>query len=261
MTSCTKSSCPVIRLEEVDGRVLAASTFAVVRVTAVTTCEEFTVSVLLKFRLIASPVCCLADKVRGKGAELITGAAAAPEIVATLPAAQPLVPDVWVQKVTTGLERFTVMLVYEPAGTVADVPRKAESLCNLVRSTLKAAPFSGIFTADPLEGVSVMEVISTMKERRLVLGGGVSGAAVRVKLRVAVLPPQFEVQVVFDPPLHEIRATANNKIGKARILRRFMQSSWPRGCPMRAKAAALQYDIVAGVARMDVRDPVCSTAK
>ena len=94
-------------------------------------------------------------------------------------------PDVWVQKVTTGLERFTVMLVYEPAGTVADVPRKAESLCNLVRSTLKAALFSGIFTADPLEGVSVMEVISTMKERRLVLGGGVSGAAVRARSRKA----------------------------------------------------------------------------
>jgi len=103
------------------------------------------------------------------------------------------------------------------------VPRKAESLCNLVRSTLKAVLFSGMVTADPLEGVSAMEVISTMKERRLVLGGGVSEAAVRVRFSVAVLPPQFDVQVEdFDEPLHEIRATADNKIGKASIFRTIM---------------------------------------
>jgi len=93
----------------------------------------------------------------------------------------------------------------------------------LVRSTLKAVLFSGMFTADPVEGVSAMEVISTMKERRLVLGGGVSEAAVKVRLRVAVPPPQFDVQIGgFDEPLHESRATAGNKIGKARIFRTIM---------------------------------------
>jgi hypothetical protein len=50
--------------------------------------------------------------VRGNGAELIFGAAAAPaEIVVMLPAAQPVFPRVCVQNVTTGFERLTVMLV------------------------------------------------------------------------------------------------------------------------------------------------------
>jgi len=72
---------------------------------------------------------------------------------------------------------LTVMLEYEPVGTVADVPRNMESLCNLVRSTPMAVAFNGMFTAVPVAGVRVMVLISTKKERRFVLGGGVSGVA------------------------------------------------------------------------------------
>jgi hypothetical protein len=61
-------------------------------------------------KLIANPVFWFADKVIGKGAEVIFGAAAPPEIVVTLPAAQPAMPAVWVQKVTTGFEMLTEML-------------------------------------------------------------------------------------------------------------------------------------------------------
>jgi hypothetical protein len=95
-----------------------------------------------------------------------------------------------------------------PAGTIADVPRKTESLCTLVRSTLKVVVPNGILTADPEEGVSEMVFISTTKERRLVkfaLGGGVSGAALNVRLRVAVPPPGGGG--AFLGPLHEIRKT------------------------------------------------------
>jgi len=60
---------------------------------------------------MAKPVFWLALNVRGKGAVVIFGAAAAPEIVVTLPAAQPVLPAVCVQKVTTGFETLTVMLV------------------------------------------------------------------------------------------------------------------------------------------------------
>jgi hypothetical protein len=62
-------------------------------------------------KLIANPVFWLADNVRGNGAELIFGAAAAPpESVVTLLGAQPLLPVVCVQKVTNGFEMLTVML-------------------------------------------------------------------------------------------------------------------------------------------------------
>jgi len=117
----------------------------------------FTVNAFPRLKLSASPVCWFEVNVRGNGAEVIFGAAAAPpEMVAMLPVAQPVFPSVWVQKVTTGFERLTVMLVYEPAGTVADVPRKAESLCKLVRSTLRVVLFSGIFTSVPVDDVRVM---------------------------------------------------------------------------------------------------------
>jgi len=110
VTSSTKSSCPAARLLGVGGRARALSTFAALRFTAVTTCEAFTVNAFARLKLIASPVFWLADKVRGNGAEVIFGAAAAPEIVATLPAAHPVLPSVCVQKVTSGFEILTVML-------------------------------------------------------------------------------------------------------------------------------------------------------
>ena len=103
------------------------------------------------------------------------------------------------------------------------MPKKAESLCNLVRSTLILVLFSGIFTLVPVDEVSVMVFTSTMKERRLVLGGGVRGAAVMVMLSVAVPPPpQFTVHV-FGTPLHEIKVTADSKIGAAKTFRKFIE--------------------------------------
>ena len=66
--------------------------------------------VLAYLKVIANPVFWFAVNVRGKGAVVIFGAAAAPEIVVTLPAAQPATPVVCVQKVTTGFEMLTVML-------------------------------------------------------------------------------------------------------------------------------------------------------
>ena len=112
VTSSTKSSCPVARLLTVGGRVLALSTLAAARFTAATTWswEVLTVSAVPRLKLIAKPVFSFAVNVRGKGAEVIFGAAAAPEIVVTLPAAQPATPAVCVQKVTTGFEMLTVML-------------------------------------------------------------------------------------------------------------------------------------------------------
>ena len=111
VTSSTKSSCPVATLLEADGRLFALNTLAASRLTAVTTWEAFTVNELPRLRLIASPVFWFAVNVRGNGAVVIFGAAVAPETVATLLAAQPVLPAVCVQKVTTGLERLTVMLV------------------------------------------------------------------------------------------------------------------------------------------------------
>ena len=99
------------------------------------------------------------------------------------------------------------------------MPRNAESLCNLVRSTLKFVAFRGIFTLVPLEDVSVMVLTSTTNERRFVLGSGVRGAAVSVKLTVAVPPP--EGGGFFDP-LHETRKRENMESSEAKIFRKFM---------------------------------------
>ena len=56
VTSSTKSSCPGLRLVAVEGNVAAVSTFVAARLTAVTTCEVFTVSALPRLKLIARPV-------------------------------------------------------------------------------------------------------------------------------------------------------------------------------------------------------------
>ena len=103
---------------------------------------------------------------------------------------------------------------------MAEVPRNAESLCNLVRSTLKLVAFNGIFTLVPVDEVSVMVFTSTMNERRFVVGGGVSGAAVSVKLSVAVPPPGGGVDVF--GPLHETSEMADIKSSEARTFRKFM---------------------------------------
>ena len=82
--------------------------------------------------------------------------------------------------------------------------------------------FSGIFTVEPVEEVSVIVFMSTMKERRLVLGGGLSGVALAVKLSVAVPPPgggEF-----FDVPLQEIKETADSKSSEAKMFRKFTRA-------------------------------------
>jgi hypothetical protein len=78
--------------------------------------------------------------------------------------------------------------------------------------------FSGMFTLDPVEEVSVIVFISTMKERRFVLGGGVSGVALAVKLSVAVPPPGGGE---FFVPLQEIKETADSKSSEAKTFRKF----------------------------------------
>src|ERR1700675_403229 len=113
----------------------------------------------------------------------------------------------------------------------AEVPRNAESLCSLVRSTVRLVAFSGMFTVDPPDEVSVTVFTSTMKERRLVLGGGVSGVAVIVKLSVAVPPPQLLVHgLLLVGPLHDARKAADNRSGAATIFRTFMQPPRRIGC-------------------------------
>ena len=107
----------------------------------------------------------------------------------------------------------------------AEVPRNEESLCSLVRSTARFVAFSGMFTVDPLDEVSVTVLMSTMKERRLVLGGGVSGVAVMVRLSVAVPPPpQLLVHgFLVVGPLQDARKAADSKSGAVKIFRTFMQ--------------------------------------
>jgi len=175
---------------------------------------------------MASPAFWFVDNVKGNGKELMDGAAEAPVTVATLPAAHPVAPSVCVQKVTTGLERLTAMLEYVPAGTVAEKPRKTESLVNRVRSTLNVVELSGMFTAAPLEGESVMVFMSALKDSRLVPGGGVSGAATRVRLSVAFPPGQLTVHGPggFGCPLQEMR-TQPNAIDSAS--RNFLKFIWP----------------------------------
>jgi hypothetical protein len=144
---------------------------------------------------------------------------------------------------------------------VAEVPRNAESLCNLVRSTLKLVAFNGIFTLVPLEDVSVMVFTSTMNERRFVLGGGVSGAAVNVKLSVAVPPPPGGG--VFFDPLHETREMTDIESSKARTFRKFMSPHGERvPSTQLAEARASQVQLYAWTATNICKTKAhCSTAK
>ena len=87
-----------------------------------------------------------------------------------------------------------------------------------------AVAFNGMFTAVPVAGVRVMVLISTKKERRFVLGGGVSGVAVSVRLSDAVpLPPQFTVQGGLGLPLHATKPNANKDSNEAKVFRKFMK--------------------------------------
>jgi len=56
VTSSRKSSCPVARLLAAGGKVMALSTLVAARLTAVMTCEAFTVKALARLKPMASPV-------------------------------------------------------------------------------------------------------------------------------------------------------------------------------------------------------------
>src|SRR5260370_30390721 len=64
-----------------------------------------------------------------------------------------------------------------------------------------------------------MVFMSKMKERRFVLGGGLSGVALNVTLSVALPPPGGGGFV--DLPLQEIKETADSKSSKAKTFRKF----------------------------------------
>lgn len=93
-----------------------------------------------------------------------------------------------------------------------------------MRSTVKVAAFSGMFTGEPVEGVRVMVLTETTKDNKLVLGGGVSGVAVMVKLRVAW--PLFVQLVVqgLGMPLQAAKERAERDSSAAKTCRKFMQS-------------------------------------
>ena len=145
----------------------------------------------------------------------------------------------------------------------AEVPRNEESLCSLVRSTARFVAFSGMFTVDPLDEVSVTVLMSTMKERRLVLGGGVSGVAIIVKLSVAVPPPQLLVQVLFlGIPLQDVKKAADSNTDAAKIFRTFMQPPGENVCRPTAAGTSFTYDFTACLRNNRCESgSYCSTAK
>src|SRR2546423_6990058 len=96
------------------------------------------------------------------------------------------------------------MPVYVPAGTPAEIPRKTESLCTLVRSTTYVVAFRGMLTAEPVEGLRETPTTSAAKERRFA-PGGVSGVATKVMPTVALPLPQLIVQGPPLVPLQEAR--------------------------------------------------------
>ena len=98
------------------------------------------------------------------------------------------------------MERVTVMLLYVPAGTVVNVPRKEESLCNRVSSTVKEFELDIRLTALPEAGLSAIPEIVTLNEIIEEFAGGVS-TAVRLKV---VLPPPPPT----PPPLCRVQAAS-----------------------------------------------------
>jgi hypothetical protein len=75
-----------------------------------------------------------------------------------------------------------------------------------------------------------MVFISTTKERRFVLGGGLSGVALHVTLSVAVPPPPPGGGEFFRAPLQEIKEMADSNSSETKTFRKFMQPPWQNGC-------------------------------
>src|SRR5260370_19163446 len=73
-----------------------------------------------------------------------------------------------------------------------------------------------------------MVFMSTMKERRFVLGGGLSGVALNVTLTVAVPPPGGGGFV--DLPLQEVKETADSKSSEAKTFPKFTRPPPQRLC-------------------------------
>ena len=118
----------------------------------------------------------------------------------------------------------------------------------MVRSTVNVVAFRGILTEAPVEEVSVMVLTSTLKESRLVLGGGVSGAAVNVKLTVAVPPTPPPGDGEFFGPLHATREMADIESSEARTVRKFMSPHGERvPGPRLGEAQASQTQLYTGV--------------
>jgi hypothetical protein len=111
------------------------------------------------------------------------------------------------------------------SGGIAELPRKAESLCSLVKSTWYELEFSGTLVDCPIDRVIEIPTTVTLNDRRLVFGGDVSGIARSVSANVMLpdfdgsvealcINPQKSSQVV--TPLHEAikKATANSQKAK-----------------------------------------------
>jgi hypothetical protein len=123
-------------------------------------------------------------------------------------------------------------------GIAAELPRKAESLCSLVKSTWYKLEFSGTLMDCPIDRVIETPTTVTLNDRRLVFAGGVSGIARSVSANVMLpdsngsvealcINPQKSLQVV--TPLHELikKATADSQ--KATNLLNFIQFATAQG--------------------------------
>lgn len=162
--SSIRSSWPLARTEPGRGRVMALSTLvegvALLRFTLMF--PPLIDTALFKLKRRPRPCLPLALRVIGKGAlEIVAEPAAAGLTAQMAPLRQPeTVPAVLFRKVIFGLARATTMLAYVPAGTAANDPIRAESLCRRMSSTTGAG-LSVRDTAVPLEGVSVIPVTVT----------------------------------------------------------------------------------------------------
>src|SRR5256885_8094158 len=114
------------------------------------------------------------------------------------------------------------MLAYVPAGTPAEIPRKTESLCTLVRSTMYVVAFRGMLTAEPVEGVREIPTMSTAKARRFAPGGA-SGVATKVTPTMALPLPQLIVQGPPLVPLQPVRRGMETTKAMGRNLRNIVE--------------------------------------
>ena len=114
------------------------------------------------------------------------------------------------------------------SGGIAELPRKAESLCSLVKSTWYELEFSGTLVDCPIDRVIEIPTTVTLNDRRLVFGGDVSGIARSVSANVMLPPGPLEVpdptkRRVLIAPLHEIIKQATTNSQKVKNCLNFIQ--------------------------------------